>query len=328
VAPPPPAKSRRTGVLIAALLGVALLLAGGVFAVVKLTHQDHPGPAAGPATGAAPIPNTGPFTGVYTAQFGPATKIDGAAVGGNEKPLADTYAVRSVCRPTGCVATAARLSGEMRLASSTTFDQVGGRWIGVTLATDKCRDNPDEVWQVLSLEPRPDGTLAGDYRGASPNACAAKRTVTFTRTGDVDVNSLPDPGNLPPRVASPAEALHGRYHMTRKFANGAPSNPDGPAVITDCLRTGDRCMSYFHSGSFDTPLVFGGGNWTLHVEHDQDAANCGGSVGVKMTGQYPLPQPAQNPITLLTGHGHLDENGSPPCQVSVDFDETYTRIGD
>jgi hypothetical protein len=33
-------------------------------------------------------------------------------------------------------------------------------------------------------------------------------------------------------------------------------------------------------------------------------------------------------IPLLTGHGHLTENGSAPCNVNVDFDETYTRIGD
>ena len=29
----------------------------------------------------------------------------------------------------------------------------------------------------------------------------------------------------------------------------------------------------------------------------------------RWTAQYPLPQPSQDPITLLTGHGHLDENG-------------------
>ncbi|MGO8937823.1 MAG: hypothetical protein ACLP3C_33640 [Mycobacterium sp.] len=131
---------------------------------------------------------------------------------------------------------------------------------GVTLVSDKCRD-------------------------AFLQCLREKRTVTFARTGDVDVNSLPDPGGLPPRLASPAEVLHGRYHMTRKFANGAPSNPDEPAVFTDCLRTGDRCMSYFHSGSFDTPMVFGGGNWNVHVEHDEDAPNWGGQLGVKITAQ-------------------------------------------
>jgi hypothetical protein len=79
----------------------------------------------------------------------------------------------------------------------------------------------------------------------------------------------------------------------------------------------------------DTPLVFGGGNWTLHVEHDDNDPECGGLVYAKATGTYALPQPAQAPITLLTGHDHLDESsGKPDCAWTVDFDETYTRTGD
>jgi hypothetical protein len=235
-----------------------------------------------------------------------------------------------VCGSAGCVATAARLSGEMKLASSTVFDQVGGRWVAVTLDSSTCNTLAGEVWEVFMLEPRPDGTLVGDYRGADAHGCAGKRPATFTRTGDIDVKSLPDPGALPARVASPAEALHGHYHFTRTYKNGLPPLQDGPAVVTDCLRTGDRCISYFHSGSFETPMVFGGGNWTLDAEHDQDAPGCGGSVHIKVTGQYPLPQPPNDPITPLTGHGHLEQSGPGigSCAVNTDFDDTYTRIGD
>jgi hypothetical protein len=86
---------------------------------------------------------------------------------------------------------------------------------------------------------------------------------------------------------------------------------------------------FLHSKAIDTPLVFGGGNWTLHVEHDDNDPECGGLVYAKATGTYALPQPAQAPITLLTGHDHLDESsGKPDCAWSVDFDETYTRTGD
>jgi hypothetical protein len=42
--------------------------------------------------------------------------------------------------------------------------------------------------------------------------------------------------------------------------------------------------------------------------------------------QFPLPQPLQNPITLLTGNGHQQQ--AEPCAASVDFDETFTRTGD
>ncbi|MDT5303354.1 MAG: eukaryotic-like serine/threonine-protein kinase, partial [Mycobacterium sp.] len=43
-------------------------------------------------------------------------------------------------------------------------------------------------------------------------------------------------------------------------------------------------------------------------------------------GQFPLPQPLQNPITVLTGHGRQDQTGA--CAGSVVFDETITRTGD
>jgi len=60
---------------------------------------------------------------------------------------------------------------------------------------------------------------------------------------------------------------------------------------------------------------------------ETDSTNCPrGPMHVKKSGQYPLPQPLQNPITLLTGHGRQDQTGS--CAGSVVFDETFTRTGD
>ncbi|WP_197283568.1 serine/threonine-protein kinase [Mycobacterium sp. Marseille-P9652] len=324
----------RRRVLVGALAGVGLLVvAGGVFAGITLSGHPHPETTAkhttapGPS-GVAPAPNTGPLTGIYRIDFGPGTTLDDVP-GKGVPPVTDTYAIRSVCRPTGCVATASRLSGELKLAPNPVFDQVDGRWVAVTIGSDKCRDAPAEVWQVLTLQPRPDGGLAGEYRGASANACNEKRMVTVTRTGDVDVNTLPDPAGLPPRAGSPAEALHGRYHLTRKFEQGIPPQQGDQAVTTDCLRTGERCMSYFHSKVIDTPLIFAAGGWTLHVEHDDNDPGCGGLVYAKATGNYALPQPPQDPITSLTGHDHLDESsGKPTCMWSVNFVETYTRMGD
>ncbi len=333
-APPPPAeRSGRRRVMVGAFVGVALLVvAGGTLAGVKLTQRHNPGPAephnaaAAPGNAAAAAPNTGPFTGVYRVRFGQGTNLDDVPAS-VAAPLTDTYAIRSACRSGGCRATASRLSGEMRLASTTVFDEVDGRWVAVTLASDKCRDAPAEVWEVFTLQRRADGAFTGEYRGAAANACDEKRTVTFTRTGDVDVNGLPDPSTLPPRVASPAEALHGHYHFTRSFKKGIPTQQGDQSVITDCLRTGDRCMSYFHSKTTDTPLVFDGVNWILDVEHDDNDPSCGGPVYAKSTGQYSMPQPPRDPIASLTGHDHLDESGG-RCDTSVDYDETYTRTGD
>lgn len=318
---------RRPAVLIPALLGVVLLIAGGVYAAVQLTkHRDTATSQTAPApTTIAPgAPNAGPFTGVYRARFGAGTTLDGK---GDPAATAttDTYAVRSVCRSTGCVATAARISGEMRLASSTVFDQVDGRWYAVAISQDRCHNVADDVWQVLSLQPGPNGSFTGEYRGASKDGCNEKRTLTFTRTGDVDVESLPDPGSLPPRVVSPAEALHGRYHIIRNFSSRLPQQQADEAVTTDCLRAGDRCVSYFHSQTSDTPLVFSDGNWNMDIEHAETLEGCQG-LSVKTTGKYPLPQPTTNPIPRLTGQGHHEQTGN--CSVNVDFNEILTRVGD
>jgi serine/threonine-protein kinase len=87
-------------------------------------------------------------------------------------------------------------------------------------------------------------------------------------------------------------------------------------------------MSYFHSKTTDSPLVFGGGVWSSDEGHDQEGPGCGGPVYVRVTGQYPLPQPLQDPITLLTGYTHAEISGPPICATTMDFDETYTRTGD
>ncbi len=104
---------------------------------------------------------------------------------------------------------------------------------------------------MIALQPRPDGTLAGEYTATTAHGCGMKRTVTFTRTGDVDLDSLPDPAGQAPRVVSPAEALHGRYHPTRTSANVGNLKITWPeydyVVRTDCLRTGERCMSFFRN---------------------------------------------------------------------------------
>jgi len=322
-----PVRRRRRGVLIGVLVGAVLLIAGGVFAGVKLSrHQNAAGtshPAAAPSAGPQ-APNTGPFTGVYRVEFGRPSKYDDDPAPG-AKPLTDTYAVRSVCGSAGCVATAARLGGELKLASSAVLDEVDGRWLAVAIGSEKCREDAAQMWEVFTLQPGPDGTFTGEYFAASANSCQEKRTVTFTRTGDVDINSLPDPAAVPPRVVSPAEALHGQYRIDRTFSNTLPRQQTAEAVTTYCLRTGDRCMSYFHSKTTDTPLVFSDGVWTMDLEYEATFPGCT-NLYLKTTAQYPLPQPPQNPITVLTGHGHHAQSGN--CTINVDFNETLTRTGD
>ena len=64
---------------------------------------------------------------------------------------------------------------------------------------------------MFTLQPRPDGTLSGENIRTTSDQCQEKRTVTFTRTGDVDVNAdfkgVADPAQLAPRVVSAGRGL-------------------------------------------------------------------------------------------------------------------------
>jgi hypothetical protein len=329
--PGSPERKPRPAYVIGALAAVVLLVAAGVFAVVTFTGNKPtattPSTTAAP-TPAAPAPNTGPFTGIYRADFGRATRLDDVANPGSV-PSAGTYGLRSVCQPAGCVATASKFNGDVSFAPTMVFDQVGPSWVAVAIAPSACRNATIDTWQVLTLRPQPDGSLTGEFVRLTGNQCQEKRTVTFTRTGDVDVDAdfkgLPDPDKLPPRVVSPAEALHGRYSVTRTFTGRVPQSLGDSAVTTYCLRTGDRCITYFSLASGDIPLVFGEGNWTWKDETDGPCAN-GAMSHLTANAQFPLPQPPQNPIAALTGHGTWVQTGS--CSVNVGFDESFTRTGD
>jgi serine/threonine-protein kinase len=316
---------RRPRVIVPALLAVMLLIAGGVFAAVNASKPHNQPTATVPPPAA--VPNTGPFTGTYTANFGARTDVTGKRAEGFP-PATETWGLRSACPSTGCIATASRRSGQTTNLSTLVFDNVGGRWLAVGLGSDACNNGAGEAWVVYTLQPHPDGTIAGEYSTVVGN-CADKRTVTFTRTGDVDVNSLPDPASQPPRLASPADALHGHYHETRTYPaarQGSAPTEDDLAVRTDCLRTGDRCMSYFHSDNRHVvPLMFVRGKWMLDTELDLPCS-ASNTSHVKRTAEYPLPAPPQDPITLLTGHGHQDQ--SAPCVGGFDFNDKYVRTGD
>ena len=341
-APPPPPygarpaatpRNHRLALVLGAILGVVLLVAGGVYAVLRFTRQpettaaESPGTAtAGPPTPTGPPPNTGPFTGAYRANFGPMTDLSDTPAPDTSQPT-DTFAVRSACRPTGCVATASRLSGTTAFAVPFVFDEIDREWLAVGLGSAPCQaDQNAEVWEVLRLTPQPDGTLEGAYTAVTANNCTSKRKVTFTRISDADVESLPDPASVPPRVISPAEALRGRYRHTRTF----PAAPGQEQVVdftvrTACLRAGDRCMSFFYNERGNVaPLVFTTDKWTTHTE--SDVACGGGQSHVRKTGQYPLPLPPPNPITELTGTGQQEQ--SAPCPADIAFNDVFTRTGD
>ncbi len=233
--------------------------------------------------------------------------------------------MRSVCGSTGCVATASRRTGQTTSLATLVFDDVGGRWVAVDIGSGMCNKASGERWEMITLQPRPDGNLSGEYVDVAPAGCALKRTLTFTRTGDVDVVSLPDPASQAPRVASPAEALHGGYHYTSTFTDGSKNDWDFVGR-TDCLRSGERCITYFHSPKGGLPLVFANGKWVDDRQYDHSCTG-GGTSHVRDTSNFPLPQPPQDPITQLTGHGHLEGSGT-ACPFIGDFDARFVRTGD
>jgi serine/threonine-protein kinase len=307
--------------LIASLAVSALILVAAVLAGV-LVVQRHDRAATAPT---AAIVHT--FSGTYRADYGPGTDLEGKPAAG-APAMTGTWDVRSNCGAGGCIATASYTGGSgIVLVSNLVFDQVGANWVAVGLGSTPCNDAPTEVWVVFTLQPQPDGTLTGETTRSTINSCsAAKRTVTFTRTGDPDLTKVPDPASLPPRAASPSTALHGRYHETITYANGGSApGQDDLMVRTVCLRTGDRCMSLFHAIDGVVPLVFSGGKWTRDDEGIVPC-NTGGTAQIKLSAEYPLPDPLQDPIPLLTGHGHNETTGS-TC-AGGDFEDKFEHTGD
>ena len=171
--------------------------------------------------------------------------------------------------------------------TSLIFDDINGRWIAVTLDTERCGGEDIEEWHWIYLLPRPDGSMAGEWIDDSVK-CYSKRSVTFTRTGDAQ-RPAPDPAGLPARVASPALGLRGFYRSRVTAANGQPKLGDQDfSVDTFCLRAGDRCLSRFVLFDFSDHqlFIFANNAWTENSEEDVPCP-AGGTSHVRMTGVFP-----------------------------------------
>jgi len=326
-APPTPKRpGRRHGLLVGALVFVVtLVLVGSVVAIVELTQRDEP--AATPAS--TPAASGAAFTGTYRADYGPGTDLEDKPVP-NAPATTSSWAVRSECGAGGCVATAANISDSGgALLSNLTFDQLGGTWVAVGLASAQCGgDAPVELWVVFTLQPQTDGTLSGESVRASTNgACAAKRTVKFTRTGDSDVNKVADPAVLPPRTVTEAEGLRGTYRETATFTNGNVVSGRGLTANTYCLRVGDRCMSLFHGPDGVVTLIFADGKWTRN-EEGVTTCSAGGTGRMTITAEYPAPAQLDDPISLLSGRGKQTVLPGSDCQGGGDFESKFERTGD
>jgi hypothetical protein len=89
---------------------------------------------------------------------------------------------------------------------------------------------------------------------------------------------------------------------------------------------GETCRGTPHAltgadGGVET-FVFANGTWT---RNDFDDSRCPG--GNRSTMTMPLPQPPENPISELTGHGYRDSTGE-GCIAAGNIADTFTRTGD
>jgi hypothetical protein len=328
--PSAPKKSRNRRLIVLSSAGVIAVVAAVVAGIVLIGPGHHGGASQASSTSASPAApaNTGPLTGTFTVHMDQAYLGSGAPNDAAEaKPWTEVWPFRSACSANGCVATAT--GGDHADVESMVFDNVGGRWLAVGISHVDCGNPNDEAWNVISLAPQPDGTLSGESTRASADGCFMRRNVTLTRKGDADISQLPDPTHLDPRAVSPAEALRGRYDGQITYADGHKTVVRRYGVRTDCLRTGDRCMSFFlEADGGNRSYVFANGTWTRN-EDFQDECSSGGTYQATFTSTMALPQPPQDPIGSLVGHGY--DTVAPGSNVgcpSQAFDQTFSRTGD
>jgi hypothetical protein len=151
--------------------------------------------------------------------------------------------------------------------------------------------------------------------------------VKFTRTGDPDLNKVPDPTVLPQRVTNTADTLRGSYRQTTTFTNGQVVRGKVLTVNTYCLRTGDRCMSLFHADGGAVTLMFASDKWTRN-EQGTTTCGAGGTAQITITAEYPMPVQIDDPIALLTGRGSQTVAAGGACTGGGDFEDEFRRTGD
>ncbi len=319
---------RRTAVVIPIAVVLIVAAVATILFVISGEEEPAPGGQAGGGGGGGGSGGSG-LDGTYAFEFGAPTQPNGQpfdnASGGDEK-----WVIKSACHTKGCVASATKSSGSISTTTALVLDEVDGRWESVTAREGTCQGGAGagEVWESLSLESRPDGELQGEFivRSTDPN-CASNRPVTATRMADADSDvSAADPAAMPARVASPGQALYGSYQETDTYKDGNRNADVSFDIQSFCLRTGERCLSYWLSPKDIKVLIFAKNEWLLANRSSDSTCTNGGPAHREITLQYPLPSPAQDPITLLTGRGHYTITGA--CPFNSDFDSKVQRTGD
>jgi serine/threonine-protein kinase len=287
----------------------------------------------------AATPKIGPvLDGTFKVDIGPTATPDGKPVPGTART--ETWVARSACHDGGgCVATVAvvdpRKPGEPA-RDTLVFDYVGGDWLMVREAPDKCKVGDADVavqgWTIMKLQSRIDGSLGGEYTWATaPALCANKRAINLTPSRGSDSATQPsDPATEPPLKSSRGAALRGTYVYTQTYPETGEVFPSHTYdATTFCLRTGDRCISLMTSPDTHNlfVMIYGDGRFTANFpDGDAHCTDGVGKVRQSSRDELPLPQGPQDPLLGLAGKSYQDYTGD--CPAKVELDVKLERTGD
>lgn len=292
-----------------------------------------------PGASKAPKPTAPSFEGTYRFDFDGTQQL----AGGEPKPTKSrtrTYALRSACTDSGCIATATKLADDDPKRKSDppvdlVLDYVDGHWQTALREDGACTDSDVKGPSLTAwiLQPQPDGTLTGtSYVAMNPSpdcAVATSTPVTVTRQGDVDAAiSVADPGKQAARSASAPEGLAGHYNETSVLHDSPKPGVRRVAVQTMCVRNTDQCTtfkSYLAEGTtVVNSLLFNNGKWLLNQRSEVKCPDGGTAKTVKHE-EYVLPQPVSRPLPRVTGSVRFDAADSCPVQQ---LDISLERSGD
>ena len=301
---------------------------------------DRGSPTGSPnGSSKAAKPSAPSFDGTYRFDFdGSQQLIHGEPI--PTKPWSRTYALRSTCTDSGCVAIATSLAdGNPKQKSDPphdlVLDYVDGRWQTALHEDGACPASEIRGPSITAwiLGPQPDGTLTGTRYVAmnpTPDCTVAVQTpMTVTRVGDVDAGiTVADPGKQPARSPSAPEGLTGQYDETSVLHDSSKSGVRRLAMQTMCVRNTDQCSTFRSSTNSGTTVVnslmFSNGKWLLDQRSDVNCPSGATAKTVKHE-QYVLPQPVSQPIPRLTGNVRFDVADACPAQ---ELDISLQRTGD
>lgn len=281
--------------------------------------------------------------------------LDGNHLSVNGKPMhappaPSSFAFRSACSHTGCVATGTLLQdNDIHHAANFTviLDYVHGDWQMVAANSFPCADG-STTNGILAwfLKPGPNRSLAGTYYGVHTGgidcAAALQAPMTLTRVGDADpAITVANPRAVAALSPSAPEGLRGKYKQTNTYrGDGSPPSTnaievdaDAVEIKTMCVRDTDQCWALatatYGGATAEWPLVFDDGMWSVS-RRASGSEGCPNHTTTKMVmhADYPMPPPVLNPMPRLKGTETLDFNSlDTPCAGLFTYDTVLERTG-